>query len=177
MAMTVKVTGFKELEAELAKLSKAVGRNALMRAGMTALEPMARAARGLAPVDEGDLQESIDVGSRVDSSVGKAEYSAVMRAGGTVADAVSALRSARRDAAGTAPAITLYMGPTKAPDRNAAIKAIAQEFGTSRHPPQPYMRPAFDAQAQATVERLKVSLRDEVFRAVARAEAKAARGR
>jgi HK97 gp10 family phage protein len=175
-SVTVKLSGFKELEAELAKLSKGVGRNALMRAGMTALEPMARAARANAPVDEGDLRESIDVGTSVVNDVGKAAFASVMRAGGGEAAAVQALRDARRQAAGTAPSVALFMGPIAAPDRNTAIKAIAQEYGTSRHPPQPYMRPAFDAQAQPTVDRLHKELWFEVSLAVQRAERKAARG-
>ncbi len=174
-AVTVQLTGFKELEAQLANLSRSVGRSALTRAGLAALEPMARAARAAAPIDEGDLKESIDVGTSVVNDIGKAEYAAVMRAGGGQDAAVAALRNARRAASGTIPAVSLYMGPIAAPDKNTAIKAIAQEFGTSFHGPQPYMRPAFDAEARPTIERLHDELWFEVSQAVGRAERKAAR--
>lgn len=176
MAMTVNLSGFKELDAELAKLSKAAGRNALRRAGMTAMQPMAAAARRLAPVDEGDLQESISVGFAIRNDIGRAEFAAVKRAGGSDEEAVMALRDARRAASATAPSAVIYMGPEAAPDRNTAIKAVAQEYGTSFHPPQPYMRPAFDAQAQPTLERLKRELWFEVSKSVERAARKAARG-
>lgn len=59
--VTYKMTGLKDLERALSQLPKAVGR----RAGLNALrqggEPIAKMARSLAPVDEGDLRESIDV--------------------------------------------------------------------------------------------------------------------
>jgi HK97 gp10 family phage protein len=171
----VQLSGFKDLEEELGRLSKAVARNALTRAGTKALEPMARAARRLAPVDEGDLQESIDVGARVSNDVGRAAFASVLQGGGTQAEAVAALRSARRAASAEAPFVELYMGPAAARNRNEAIKAIAQEFGTSFHGPHPYMRPAFDAEAMPTLDRLKRELWEEVQKAVARAERKAAR--
>jgi HK97 gp10 family phage protein len=177
MAMTVKLSGFKELEAELAKLSKAVGRNALMRAGMTAMQPMAAAARRLAPVDDGDLRESIDVGSSAATDdPGKFAYRIVKGGGGTDAQALVAMRDARRMYGTSLSGVMLYMGPAAAPDKNTAIKAIAQEYGTSRHPPQPYMRPAFDAQVQPTLDRLKKELWFEVSLSVERAARKAARG-
>lgn len=174
-AVTVKLSGFKELEAELAKLTKAVGRGVLTRAGIAALEPMARAARMRAPVDTGALQESISVGARVDDSVGRAEYAAVMRAGGTAVEALSALRDARRAVAGQAPSVVLYMGPERPADKDEAIKALVQEYGSSSNAPQPYMRPAFDAEAMPTIDRLKDELWWEVSLAVERAERRAAR--
>jgi HK97 gp10 family phage protein len=173
--MRVQLSGFKELEEELAKVSKAVGRNALRRAGMKAMQPMANAAAGMAPVESGALRDSITVGTKVDNPVGRSEFAAVMRSGGTQAEAVAALRGARRAAAGDAPFVELYMGPAKAETKDEAIKAVAQEFGTSRHGPQPYMRPAFDAEAMPTLDRLKDELWTEVTKAVARAERRAAR--
>jgi hypothetical protein len=46
-------------------------------------------------------------------------------------------------------------------------RAIAQEFGTARHPAQPYLRTALEANAQSTVSRLAQILarRISAFRA------------
>ena len=176
-AITVKVSGLKGLEEALRQLPKATGRAALRRAGMNALEPMARAARAAAPVDEGELRESIGVGATaVTDDVGKFAYRLVKGGGGTDAEALQAMRDARR-AYGTAlTGVMVYMGPAAASDRNEAIKAIAQEFGTQRHGPQPFLRPAFDAQARATIERVAKEMWFEVSLSAERLARKSARG-
>ena len=51
MASTVRLSGFSQLEEELAKVSKAVGKGAVRRALKKSAEPMAEIARGLAPDD------------------------------------------------------------------------------------------------------------------------------
>src|SRR3546814_7713847 len=63
--VTYKMTGLRELETTLRQIPKAMGR----RAGLNALrqggEPIAKMARAIAPVDEGNLRESIDVSTRL----------------------------------------------------------------------------------------------------------------
>jgi HK97 gp10 family phage protein len=182
MNTTVQLTGFKELEAELAKLSKAAGKGALRRAGIKAMVPMAKIASQRAPVDEGNLQASIMVSARAKGAgadIGKAEFGAVLRGGGSRAQATAALRDARRAAneGQGEPSIELFMGPAiPATDkRRAAIKAIVQEFGSMKQAPQPYMRPAWDQDHRAMLDRLKVELWAEVSKAVKRAEIRAAK--
>lgn len=175
-AIKVNITGMKELDAVLKTLPRRVGRAALVRAGLDALEPMARAARANAPFDEGELRESIGTGATaVTDDVGKFAYRLVKGSGGTDAEALAAMRTARRnDPNRTAmTGVKLYMGPAAAQDRNEAIKAIAQEFGTVRHPPHPYMRPAFDALAAQTIERAAENLKFEVYAAAERQAKKA----
>jgi hypothetical protein len=75
---------------------------------------------------------------------------------------------AGRAAAGAGSFLNVFMGPEAAADKNTAIKALAQEFGTSFHAPNPYMRPAFDAQANATIKRVADYAWIEVLDAVAR---------
>lgn len=58
---TVKLTGMSGLERNLARLPKAVGRRNALRALREGGEPTARMARAMAPVDEGNLRESISV--------------------------------------------------------------------------------------------------------------------
>jgi len=62
MVETFKLTGMKELEQALAQIgdvpkNRRIGFKALRAGG----EPIAKSARSMAPVDEGDLRESIDV--------------------------------------------------------------------------------------------------------------------
>jgi HK97 gp10 family phage protein len=50
-----------------------------------------------------------------------------------------------------------------------------QEYGTRHHPPQPFMRPAYDARADAARRIIEAGLLEEVRKAVARARGKAGR--
>ena len=105
--------------------------------------------------------------------MGKFAYRLVKGGGGTDAEALAAMRDARRANRSNLTGVTLYMGPAAAADKNEAIKAIAQEFGTERHGPQPYLRPAFDALAAATIERAAENLKFEVYAAAERQARKA----
>lgn len=67
--------------------------------------------------------------------------------------------------------LEMYMGPGRHP------QAITQEFGTFNQPPQPFMRPAWDARKMQALDIFGAALWDRVMRAVARAERKAARQR
>ena len=168
MSATVRIEGLRELERELERLANpATRRAAARRAGVQALQPMAEVARSLAPRREGDLADSITVSTRVSGrgAAGQA-FSQVLRSGGSRADAVAAMRNVQRE---TASQVFVYMGPGRHP------QAITQEFGTSFHPPQPYMRPAWDQQSRATLERIKDLLWESISRSVARAERRAAR--
>ncbi|MGC4252436.1 MAG: HK97 gp10 family phage protein [Sphingobium sp.] len=61
MSEVFKMTGLKELESALAQMPRATRRSVGLRVLREGGEPIARAARRLAPVDQGDLVESIDV--------------------------------------------------------------------------------------------------------------------
>lgn len=174
MATRVQVSGFKELDAQLKRLSQGVARNALQRAGIEAMEPMARLARQLAPEETGELRESIDVGvlARDDfSAVGGREYSAVLKGGGTKAEALLALRDARRAVKGQRGAYyaDIYMGPVAGREKQDIIKGWVQEFGTLTREPHPYLRPAWEQDKAAMLERLRKELWIEVMTAIERA--------
>jgi hypothetical protein len=184
---TIKLEGFKELEAELAKISKAAGRGVLERAGRKAMAPMADIARTLAPDDPRtgppDLRSSIAVSTAAKgakSEVGKRAFAQAMKSGASTSAAVAAKRTALREfnAANDVPFAELFMGPAEPEFRKkrAAIKAIVMEFGSFKDTPQPYMRPAWDKDSRPMLERLKKLLWDEVSKAVARAARKAAKG-
>ena len=65
MSETFKLEGLRELEAALRQMPQATARRVGVRVLREGAEPIARAARRLAPVGEGDLVESIDVGTNL----------------------------------------------------------------------------------------------------------------
>lgn len=179
MKVTVRTSGFADLDRTLSQMSKGMARGALSRAGVRAMAPMAVLAASLAPEETGELAGSIVVSAKAKgagAAVGKAAFAAAMKGGLGKAAAVSALRDARRGANGGdgPPSVELFMGPTQAGSKKNAIKRIVQEFGSVNQPGQPYMRPAWDQDRGAMLERLKVTLWDEVQKTVARAAVRAA---
>lgn len=170
--MKIRVDGLREVDRALGELSKSAARTVLRRAGMTALRPMAEMAARLAPRDTGELAGSITVSARADGAdAGKAAFASVMRRGGSRSDAVQALREARE----SQDFVTVFAGPRKPDGAREAVKQIAMEFGSFKDAAQPYMRPAFDAEARPTVDRLKPLIMAEIERAMARAARAAAR--
>ncbi|UVI39247.1 HK97-gp10 family putative phage morphogenesis protein [Qipengyuania spongiae] len=66
LAETTKIEGFRELDAALAKLGKHTTEKALLRRiAKKALTPMLERAKALAPDDDGQLKDSIVMGSRL----------------------------------------------------------------------------------------------------------------
>jgi HK97 gp10 family phage protein len=177
MRATFSVEGLRELDAALGELPKATARNVLKRVLTKAAEPIAADARNLAPVDSGQLRDSIAISARVKNKAGSSEFAAVLRGGGTKADAVKAMRDARR-AAGGGSFAEVHVGPdVKAPH------AHWQEFGTGHHDMQPFMRPAWERNKNGLMPSIRSDLWSEIERAArrlarrkARAAAKAAAG-
>lgn len=147
MTRTVSLTGFSELEAVLADLSRAAGKSALRRALMSSAEPLARKMRAGAPTsDEPHMAETIDVGTRL------TKRQATLH---------------RKMFASDRASVEVFVGPGADP------AGVQQEFGNSRHGPQAFARPAWDQDQKLILERLKVDLWDQLSAAVDRAEAKA----
>jgi HK97 gp10 family phage protein len=148
----VTLSGFRELEQALGDLSKAAGSGVLRRAGTKAMQPMADLAARLAPDDATtppvDLHTSIGVSARARTGRGGLQE---MEKGNRV---------------------NIHVGPAFDLDRYA--RALVMEFGSYKDQPQPYMRPAFDQDGAAVIERLKPLLRAEIDKAVARAARRAA---
>lgn len=70
--MKVELKGFRELDAALAEFSKAGGKAILRRAATKALQPMLERAKQLVPVDEGDLRNSLTIGTRLNKGEARA---------------------------------------------------------------------------------------------------------
>jgi HK97 gp10 family phage protein len=65
----------------------------------------------------------------------------------------------------------VYIGPSRDP------RGQFVEFGTARTAPQPFLRPAFDANAQTALAIIRTELKTEIDKAVARRARKLARQR
>lgn len=68
MRHTVDLVGMKELEKALGELPKATRRRTALNALRKGGEPIARAARAMAPVDKGNMREGINVMATLASS-------------------------------------------------------------------------------------------------------------
>lgn len=149
----VKVEGLRELEAQLAKLTKATGKRVLKKTLVKAAHPLAELAASKVPVGEGDLKRSITVGVKLANRQAKLHR--------------KAFRDDRRS-------VEVFIGASYelgAGGRHAHLV----EFGTVHSAPHPFMRPAWDNDQKALLDRLSKDLWREVSAAVGRAERRAAK--
>lgn len=153
MSVSFEVTGFKDVDKAIEQLSKSAGKGVLRRSLKSAAEPMAEIARSLAPNDP--LTSGDDLGSSIAVSTKLSKRQAAMH------------RKMFRDDRAS---VEMFIGP--APDP----AAWNQEFGNVNHGPQPFMRPAWDQDKMAMLDRLSKELWAELEKAVKRAERRAARG-
>lgn len=174
MAWTTRqIEGLRELDRALGDLPKATARSVLHRILRKAGAPVAAAAARLAPDDPAtsapDLHTSIAVSTKLKNPAGKSEYAAVMRSGGTRAEAGAAMRAART---GSKSFAEVYVGPGK-----GGAHGVLQEFGTAHHDAQPFMRPAWDGHKDEALDIIATDLGGEIMKAAQRLAKKAARGR
>lgn len=145
MSMKFKIDGLSELQTALRELPDATAKNVIRRVLKKAGQPIADRARELAPVDEGDLRDSIKVGTRLSGNQRRKH------------------RKAQKDD------VEMFVGAGPHP------QAHLQEFGTSKFPPQPFMRPAWDQHKRAALNGIKEDLWTEIRKAAARLARKAAK--
>lgn len=145
MSVTVKITGIRECEAALDEMPTATARNVLRRALSNAAKPVEATAKAHAPVNQGVLKADITTATQ--------------------------LTKRQRRKQPRHKATTVYVGVG---GKRASVSHLP-EYGTSHSAPQPYMRPAFDANAGRVIEAFKIELRSEIEKAKARARRKAAR--
>jgi HK97 gp10 family phage protein len=150
---TVKVEGFSDLEKALEDLSKAAGKGVLRRSLIKAATPLADLAETLAPERTGGLKKSMAVSTKL-----------AKRQQGIHNKMFRDDRSS----------VEVFAGPSYDLGDGGRHGHLV-EFGTYRTAPQPFMRPAWDQEGQATLDRLGRLLWDEFAKSMARAERKAAK--
>jgi HK97 gp10 family phage protein len=154
MADPPAVTGLDETLRALAQIPEvATQQNALRRALVKAAQPIADAARAMAPDDPRtpapDLKSSIAVATQL----------------------------TKRHRAEKESEVEVYVGPTVQAGRSVLNYASNVEFGTFRAAPRPYLRPAFHAESGKVMEILRKELAAEIEKAVARIARKQAKAR
>ncbi len=141
MGIIVKLEGIGQIEQALKQLeedfgSKTAQARVLVPAVREAMRPVLNDAKQNAPQDTGDLTKSLLVEARRPTK--RDRRSKYVTQTDTVIAAVTTASGKKLAKMGI----------------KSDARAIAQEFGTARHPAQPYLRPALEANAQNTVNRL-----------------------
>lgn len=143
----VRIDGLRDLDKALGELPKATAKATLRLVLKDAGEPVARAARRLAPKDEYHLHDSIDVSTKL-----------------------SRRQAALHKAQGGRAFQEMFVGTN-----NPA--GVQQEFGNERHSPQPFMRPAWDAEKDGVLDHIANALWGEIEKSARRLAKKAARSK
>lgn len=141
MGITIKLEGIGEVDKALKQLEEDFGAKTaqakvLVPAVREAMRPVLLDARQNAPEDTGDLMRSLLVEARRPTK--RDRRSKYVTQTDTVIAAVTTASGKKLAKMGI----------------KSDARAIAQEFGTARHPAQPYLRPALEANAQNTINRL-----------------------
>ncbi|MDB6177934.1 HK97 gp10 family phage protein [Paracoccus sp. Z330] len=153
MSVTVDVEGFAELERTLDNLSKAAGKGVLRRALKKAAQPTADLASSMAPVRTGNLARSVIVGAKLDGRQARIHR-----------------RMFRDDKS----SVEMFVGPSYLSGDGGRHGHLV-EFGTWKMAAQPFMRPAWDQDKRAMLDRLSEELWAELEKAIRRAEKRAAK--
>jgi len=153
--MQVKLQGFADLDKALQQIEKQSTRKAVLRRSLRkAAEPMAQLASSLAPIGAtGNLAESVVVGVKLDGRQAKIHR-----------------KMFRNDKQ----AVEIFVGPSYLKGGGGRHGHL-QEFGTVNHGPQPFMRPAWDQDKGALLDRLGEEIAADIEKTAARAARKAAK--
>ncbi len=169
MPNTVKIEGLRELDAALGQFSKSTARGILHRALKKAAAPIRDQAKADAPVDTGELRDSLVIRTKsTGGSAGKAAYADVMRAGGSKSEAAKAARAANR-AAGQQP---LSATVSVAADVGHAVFA---EFGARGRPGTSFLSRAMMSRGKDALKLVGAEMKTEIQKSAKRVAARAAK--
>lgn len=170
MTISIKIDGALEIQKALEELGDPkIVRRLVRRVIKQAGQPMVEAARNLAPVDEGNLRESIKVEAGKRDRKTPDVTSLVLGIDASVQPAVYYPRQkprktpTRKFRSGRVPIVaTMWRDP------GVAGVAWIKEFGTPTKAATPFMRPAFDLEGPATIERFGQLAGPEIEKTAAR---------
>lgn len=150
MKGTFSTSGFADLDRALAEIEKTATAKAVMRRSLKkAAQPIADKAEAAAPRLTGALGESVAVSTKL-SKRQKALHRKMFK----------------NDKA----AVEMFVGA------GPLSSAHNQEFGNEHNSPQPFMRPAWDAEAEPTLGRIGKEMWADIEKTAKRAAKKAAKG-
>lgn len=136
------VTGFDDLDRKLGRMAGGIDEAKQLAALFKGGQVIADEAQRLAPVDTGELQDSIKVVEARDGRL----YAKVNTVPAAPADGVS-----------------IYVGPVGSDEEGDIFYARYQEFGTARNEAQPFMRPALAATRDEADRIVAAELRRDVL--------------
>lgn len=141
MTISIKVEGAKEIEAALAELGDQKAMRRAVRAALReAGAPMMELARSLAPFDQGDLRRSIKMASaKRERGQDQDQFGIVIGIDTNEQPASEVLRKTGQGGTYRDPGV-------------AGVGPIT-EFGRPGKAAKPFMRPAFDTEGEATIQR------------------------
>jgi HK97 gp10 family phage protein len=164
---TLKVEGLAELQKGLEQFKKSTQTGVLNRVLKRAAKPVEAAAKSNAPVDSGELRDSITT-EVVRTNAGKAAFAEAMRSGSSRAEAGQAARSANREAAGRGASATVRV-------RAKARYAHLVEWGTRKASAHPFLGPALRHNESAAVKSIAADLKSEIEKTATRVARRAAK--
>ena len=169
MALRAKVTvqGLSELQKGLEQFGKSTQRGVLTRVLKKAAKPIENAAKDMAPVESGQLRDSIET-VVLRSNPGKTAFARTMREGGSRQEAAQAARDANSVAAGRGTSATVRVQAT-------APHAHFAEFGTQSAPAHPFIGPALRAHEGPAVKDMASELKSEIEKTAKRVARRAAK--
>lgn len=145
----MKVQGLKGLQKQLKQLGKETQPKVLRSAVRAAFKPVLEAAKAKVPVDSGELQAGI--------ALATAKTKTGVAAGLLISSKTTALKQARVAAAAFGEAQL-----DGAPGRRWHLT----ELGTKHSPPQPFLRPAIDENAQTVLAGFIATLKKKIQQAL-----------
>ncbi len=157
--MKIEVEGLGALQDALRELGDPKTVRTALRAGLRkAAQPMLEKARARVPVDQGDLKRSVKMGAAKGERPDSPEFGIVIGIDANVQPAMIVPRKTKsgRGLGGT------YRDP------GVAGVGPMKEFGTPTEQAQPFMRPAFDEEGEATIRRFGEVAGPEIERVAAR---------
>ncbi len=174
MAVTIKLEGIGEVDKALRELEADFGqkesaRRVLAPAVREALQPVLTQAIANAPKDTGGLALSLQIEAR--RPTGRDKRSRYINRTDTVIGTITTASAKKLARMSEGKGLLRARRKLKKLGFESAdaftgvasdARAIAQEFGTARNPANPYLRPALEANAQSTVNRLAVILQRRI---------------
>jgi HK97 gp10 family phage protein len=145
MSPKIRIDGLKEVQAALRKLPDSTAKNVIRRVLKKRAQPVADDAQARAPVARGHLRRSVAVTTKL----------------------TKRQRSQHRKLGKGDVEMFIGAGPDPA--------AHMQEYGTSKEPPQPFMRPAWDGGWYRLLMGVKEDMWSEIRKSSKRLMRKAAR--
>jgi HK97 gp10 family phage protein len=167
MKATISVSGLREVAAGLSEFKKSTASGILSRVLRKAAKPVEQAAKRNAPVDSGELRDSIKT-EVIRGNPGKAAFGKAMRAGASAEDASAAARAANAAARGRGASALVRV-------RASSPHAHFPEYGTVNMPAHPFMGPAIRSEHGDVVNSIRADLASEIEKTARRVAARAAK--